>query len=245
MNPVTQLLRSHRSIRKYKAQPVDDGMIEEIIRCGQAAATSNNIQAVTVIRVRDAETRSEIARLAGGQEYVSTAGAFLMFCADLNRPQRACEMQGGEFVSGMTEQFIIATVDAALFAQNCAVAAESLGLGFCYIGGIRNDPAKVCELLDLPDQVYPVFGFCLGYPDQDPEVKPRLPLSAVLKEERYSDSDDAADIKAYDEQIRNYYKTRTGGAKDSCWTEEMKALVGQKSRPHMREFLKSRGFTMK
>ena len=240
-----QLLQSHRSIRKFTDKPVDDDMIDEIIRCGQAAATSSNLQATTVIRVRKADTRREIARLSGDQEYVSTAGAFLMFCADLNRSRRACEMQKGNFVTGMTEHFIIATIDVALFAQNCAVAAESSGLGICYIGGIRNDPQRVVTLLDLPDQVYPVFGFCLGYPAQDPEVKPRLPLPVILKEDRYQQSDDREGIKVYDEQLRNYYRTRTGGTKDSCWTQEMKILVGRESRPHMRGFLKSRGFTMK
>jgi nitroreductase len=245
MNPVMQLLQSHRSIRKFKKTPVDDTIIDEIIRCGQAAATSSNLQATTVIRVRNAETRQKIARLAGDQMYVASAGAFLVFCADLNRPRRACQIQGGNFVSGMTEHFIIATVDVALFAQNCTIAAESLGLGICYIGGIRNNPKRVCTLLNLPDQVYPVFGFCLGYPAQDPQVKPRLPLSVVLKEEQYQNTGDTNGILAYDQTLRDYYKTRTGGIKDSCWTEEMKALVGKESRPHMREFLKSRGFTMK
>jgi nitroreductase len=245
MNPVMQLLLSHRSIRKYTDQPVADELIADIVHCGQAAATSSNVQATTVIRIRNAKTRREIARLAGDQAYVTTAGAFLMFCADLNRSRRACEMQGGDFMPGMTEQFIIATIDVALFAQNCAIAAESAGLGICYIGGIRNDPARVTKLLDLPDQVYPVFGFCLGYPAQDPEVKPRLPLSVVLKEERYADGGDPDGIRFYDETLRQYYRTRTGGTKDSCWTEEMRALVGKESRPHMRGFLKSCGFTMR
>ncbi|MCP4694631.1 MAG: oxygen-insensitive NADPH nitroreductase, partial [Desulfobacterales bacterium] len=95
MNPVMQLLMSHRSIRKYTDEPVDDDLIDEIVRCGQAASTSNNIQATTVIRVRSAETRREIARLAGDQEYVASAGAFLVFCADLNRSRRACETRDG------------------------------------------------------------------------------------------------------------------------------------------------------
>lgn len=245
MNPVMQLLQSHRSIRKFTEQPVDDGMIREIVRCGQAASTSSNIQATTVIRVRNPDTRHAIANVAGDQQYVSTAGAFLVFCADLNRPRRACEMQGGEFVPGMTEHFIIGTVDVALFAQNCATAAESAGLGICFIGGIRNDPERVSALLALPDQVYPVFGFCIGYPAQNPEIKPRLPLSVILKEEVYQNADDAKGILTYDEKIREYYKTRTGGTKDSCWTEEVKALVGKEARPHMRGFLKSCGFTMK
>lgn len=245
MNEVTQLLKAHRSIRKFTDQSVSDGLINEIISCGQAAATSSNVQATTVIRVRAAEKREKLAELAGGQSYVAKAGAFLVFCADLHRPQLACEMQGGDFSRGMTEHFIIVTVDVALFAQNCVIAAESLGLGICYIGGIRNNPQPVSDLLGLPDQVYPLFGLCLGYSDQNPDVKPRLPLSVVLKEERYQSSNDLAGIRLYDAHIRAYYKARTGGTKNSCWSEEMKALVGKESRPHMVGFLAKRGFTMR
>ncbi len=245
MPSMMKLLRSHRSIRKFTDQPVADDLINEIIRCGQSAATSSNLQATTVIRVQKDATRREIARLAGDQQYVITAGGFLVFCADLHRSAIACEMQKGEFARGMTEHFIIATVDVALFAQNCAIAAESMGLGICYIGGIRNDPQRMCELLGLPDQVYPVFGFCMGYPSQDPEVKPRLPLSVVLKDERYDGAEDVAGIESYDEKLAAYYRSRTGSSKESCWSLEMKNLVGKESRPHMRGFLKSRGFGMK
>lgn len=244
MNPVMQLLKSHRSIRKFTEQPVEETLVREIVRCGQCAATSSNLQATTVIRVREPETRKEIARVAGQQTYVETAGVFLVFCADLARPGHACRIQGGDFVPGMTEHFIIATVDVALFAQSCAVAAESAGLGICYIGGIRNDPETVGRLLDLPEHVYPVFGFCMGYPAQDPEVKPRLPLSVVLKEEAYTTEEDRAGISVYDETLADYYRTRTGGKKDSSWTLEMKDLVGKESRPHMRAYLAGRGFGM-
>jgi nitroreductase len=244
MNDVIELLQAHRSIRTFTAQPVPDELIEQIVRCGQAAATSSNIQATTVIRVRDAGKRERIAGLAGGQSYVASAGAFLVFCADLHRAKLACERQGGDFDGGMTEPFIVATVDAALTAQNCAVAAESLGLGICYIGGIRNNPQAVADLLELPDSVYPVFGMCLGHPDQDPEVKPRLPLSAVLMEDRYQEAVALDGIERYDEQLRDYYRNRSGGQKNSSWSEEMTVLAS-KSRPHMREFLARRGFIMK
>jgi nitroreductase len=244
MNETIQLLQSHRSIRKFTAQPVADDLIAEIVRCGQAAASSSNLQASTVIRVRDAGKRQRIAEVAGGQEQVVRAGAFLVFCADLHRAGLACAMQGGVLRSGMTEHFILATVDVSLFAQNCAVAAESLGLGVCYIGAIRNDPQVVTDLLALPAGVYPVFGMCLGYPDQAPERKPRLALQVVLKEDGYQDPGALEGIREYDGRIREYYRTRAGGGKDSCWSEEMKGLVGKESRPHMRAFLARRGFTL-
>ncbi len=242
MNPVTELLRAHRSIRKFSDEAVDDNTVTEIVACAQAAATSSNVQATTVIRIRDAARREQLAGLAGGQSYVASSAVFLVFCADLNRTRLACGLQDTDMVEGMTEHFMIATIDVALAAQNAVIAAESLGLGICYIGGLRNNPAAVSDLLSLPDQVYPVFGLCLGHPAQDPEVKPRLATTAVLMEEQYRDDDATREsIKAYDAQLRTYYRTRTGGTKDSSWSEEMAALVGKESRPHMQGFLHDRG----
>lgn len=245
MNNTIELIQSHRSIRKFTDKPVNQSVVDALVRCGQAAATSSNVQAVTVIQVHDTEKRESLATLAGGQPYVASAGAFLVYCADMNRPKFACERQGGDFAPGMTEHFIIATVDVALAAQNTVVAAESLGLGICYIGGLRNNPADVSTLLELPEHVYPVFGLCLGYPAQDPEVKPRMPLSAVLMHDRYDSAVFDDSITDYDATVREYYKTRTGGNKDSTWSQEMKALVGKESRPHMNGFLQDRGFLRK
>jgi nitroreductase len=239
------LLKSHRSIRKFTDAPISDEMVEDIVSAGLSTATSSNLQGTTVIRVRNPETRSAIATLAGGQTYVESAAAFFVWCADLHRSAVACEMAGGEFSAGMTEHFVIATVDCALAAQSAVVAAESLGLGICYIGGIRNDPARVAELLELPDQVFPLFGLCIGWPDQDPDLKPRLPLSVTLKEERYDESNDREGITAYDERMRAYYKARTGGKLDRAWSEDMSSLLGKESRPHMRGFLDGQGFTFR
>lgn len=229
MNDVIELMRSHRSIRKFTDEPVGDETIAEIMQAGFAAATSSNMQATTVIRVRSSETRAEIAALAGGQPWVEQAGAFFIWCADVARGA-AVAADEVEPVTDMVEHFIRATVDVALAAQNAAVAAESLGLGICYIGGIRNDPQRVCELLELPDLVYPVFGFCVGHP---------------LKEERYTIDNDPADVAAYDEHMREYYRSRTGGKKDTSWTQDMGALYGAEARPHLREFLAGRGFNLR
>ncbi len=245
MNPTIELLTAHRSIRKFTDQPIETGLLEELIRAGQAAATSSFLQGTTVIRVTRPEIRTQFAELAGNQKYIISAAEFLVFCADLRRSSMCCEMHGKTFSEGMTEHFMIATIDAALFAQNTVVAAESAGLGICYIGGIRNNPQLAAELLELPRNVYPVFGLCLGYPDQDPEVKPRLPLDIVLKQDTYSDANDPAVLGEYDEQVREYYKTRTGNQKEMCWSEQMSGLLGKESRPHMRDFLARRGFSMR
>lgn len=245
MNPTIDLLNNHRSIRAFKTQTIPQDTVNALVTCGQAAATSSFIQACTVIQIEDTSKREKLAEYAGNQKYVQTAPVFLVFCADMNRHKIACDMHHAEMLSGFTEQFITATVDCALFAQNVAIAAESIDLGVVYIGGIRNKIADVSELLDLPELVYPVFGMCIGYPDQAPEVKPRLPLPVVLKKDSYSDTQDSALMTDYDILIREYYRSRTGGNKEMSWSEQIAGMLVKEARPHMMSFLQSRGYLLK
>jgi len=245
MQSVIDLLKSHRSIRKFTGQAIEPALLDDLIEAGQAAATSSFLQGSTIIRITDKDRRAQLAQLAGNQAYVETAAEFMVFCADLKRPGNYCRKYGKPFAGDYTEHFIIATVDVALMAQSLVTAAESAGLGICYIGGIRNNPGPVSELLALPQGVYPVFGLCLGYPDQDPECKPRLPKSVIVKEEVYTEEGDDEAIADYDERIREYYRTRTGGGHGISWTEQVATLLSEKSRPHMSEFLASQGFTFK
>lgn len=245
MNPVHTLLNSHRSIRKFTEQAISEELLRSIVGAAQSAASSSFLQGATVIRVRKPENRKKMAVYAGNQAYVESAAEFLVFCADLKRPGNCCERYEKPFAGDYTEHFIIATVDVALMAQNMVVAAEAAGLGICYIGGIRNNPRAVADLLQLPKNVYPVFGLCLGYPDQDPECKPRLPLEVVLKDEVYSEEGDEARIAEYDEQVREYYRQRTGGGHGICWSEQVATLLSEKARPHMRDFLAEQGFMLR
>ncbi|MFW1677329.1 oxygen-insensitive NADPH nitroreductase [Pontibacter sp. JAM-7] len=245
MTDVIKLIKSHRSIRKFTDQVVDQTTVEDCIAAGQAAPTSSFIQACTVIQVNTPETRASIAEWAGNQTYVAQAPVFLVFCADMHRHKLACEMHDAPMQTGFTEQFITATVDCGLFAQNVALAAESLGLGIVYIGGIRNQIDKVANALNLPELVYPVFGMCLGYPDQDPEVKPRLPLPVILKQDEYNFTKDCKEIAEYDNAVRDYYRTRTGGQKEMTWSEQISGMLVKEARPHMLSFLQNRGFLEK
>ncbi|SFR61787.1 nitroreductase [Marinobacter daqiaonensis] len=243
MNEVIELLQSHRSIRKFTDQKIPRDLFLELIRAGQSAATSNHVQAYSIIHVRNQANREKIAELAGGQKYIADCSDFLVFCGDMKRPTDSAERAGADVIRGMTEQFLVASVDTALMAQNVVIAAESAGLGICYIGGIRNNPAEISELLKLPEHVFPVFGLCLGYPDQDPNVKPRLPVESILKEDYYRE--DEAMVDGFDETMRDYYGQRTGGTKDTNWSKQLSPLFNAKLRPHMREFLVKRGFELK
>ncbi|RRJ63613.1 oxygen-insensitive NADPH nitroreductase [Paenibacillus oralis] len=246
-NETISLLMAHRSIRKFSRQPVSREQVETIVAAGQMASTSSNVQAYTVIAVNDPERKKTLAALCGNQAYVEQCPVFLVWCGDLSRLKHTAErhLPAQETYEGAVENFIVATVDAALAAQNAAVAAESLGLGIVYIGGIRNQSAKVAELLGLPDLVYPLFGMCLGVPDQEPGQRPRLPQEAVLHWNGYDVSREEEHVAAYDETMSKYLRERTGGAKDTPWSVLMAEKLAQPSRLHLREFLRERGFELK
>jgi nitroreductase len=241
LNATIDTLMAHRSIRHFTDQELDQKVIEQLIAAGQMAATSSFIQACTVIQVDDMDKRQALKACSGEQAYVASAPVFLVFCADMHRHQQACEHERQVMKSGYTEQFLTTSLDCALFAQNVVIAAESLGLGTVYIGGLRNQIQNVAELLELPELVYPVFGLCIGYPDQDPEIKPRLPLDVVLKRERYQDDSEEA-MEAYDLEVSDYYRRRSSNNKASTWRGQIAAMLQREARPFMLEFLQKRGF---
>ena len=245
MNPTIDLMQAHRSIRKFTEREVDDETLKTIIAAAQCAATSHFVQAYTIIRVQNMKKRQAIAELAGPQVWVAQAPVFLVFCADLSRLEAVCRVHDTVMQKGWAEQFVTATVDTALLAQNVLLAAESLGLGGVYIGGIRNDPQTVCDLLAIPDQAYPVFGMCLGWPAHDPPPKPRLPVDAVLYTDRYPRQADTDMLAAYDRTTNHYYLNRNNNLKDETWSRQMAEFMGRVFRPHMKAFLKKKGFFLK
>lgn len=244
MNQVIDLLKNHRSIRKFKQDPISNEKVLTIVEAAGSAATSNFIQAYSVIRVTNKASRKQLSELAGSQTWVEESPVFLVFCADLKRAEDACLFENEEMVSGFTEQLLVATVDVSLAAENAMIAAESLGLGGVFIGGIRNDPEKVCELLKIPKHVYPVFGMCLGVPDEKPEQKPRLPVNVILSEDYYQETNQT-DLKKYNETCRDYYQTRSKGSREESWTRQISNMMSVPSRTHMKAFLKKKGFDIK
>lgn len=242
MNPVIKQLQSHCSIRQYTNQPLTEEQVHTIIKSGQAAPTSSFVQAYSIVRVMDSSKREQIAQAAGGQKWVIEAPEFWVLCADLTRVQYSGEQQEQPSLEGHAEHFIVATVDVALMAQNMMTAAESMGLGGVFIGGIRNNPQLVADLLGLPDLVYPVFGFCIGYPAQAVGVKPRLPVGAILHTDRYDSEKVATVVDEYDEQMADYYASRSMNQRVSNWSKQTVGAVHGKLREHMLSFLQARGF---
>lgn len=240
-NPVIALLASHRSIRQYASEPIAPELLAELLRAGQAAASSSFVQAYSVVRVTRPETRAVLALAAGRQVWVERAPELLIFCADLRRLDSVCQTQGLGELEGWTEHGLAAVVDLALMAQNVLIAAESCGLGGVFIGGIRNDPETVSRVLELPKLVAPMFGLCLGWPAERPEIKPRMPLELILHQDRYRDPDPQA-LAAYDRTIADYYAKRSANARSGDWSSTAARAIQGKRREHMLPFLQRIGF---
>jgi nitroreductase len=226
-NETIDTLLSHRSVRYYLPDPVPHTAVELAVAAAQSAPSSSNLQAWSVVVVEDVERRSRLNAVAGNQRQITQAPLLLVWLADLARP-RAIAAQGGSTGEGLdyTESFLLGVIDAALAAQNAVVALESLGLGTCYIGAIRNDPETMARELALPEGVFPVFGLTVGLPDpaQPADVKPRLPQPAVLHREQYSDGACTTDLASYNRALRRFQAEQAMPSVD--WTDQVRNRIG-------------------
>ncbi len=198
MTPTIELICGHRSIRHFTDEPISEAQREAIINSARATSSSSFLQCSSIIRITDKALRDELVTLTGGQKHVAKAAEFWVFCADFNRHLQICP----DAQLGLAEQLLLGVVDTAMMAQNALTAAESLGLGGVYIGGLRNNIEAVTELLKLPQHVLPLFGLCLGWPADNPDLKPRLPASILVHENSYQPLD-KDELAQYDEQLRN------------------------------------------
>ncbi|WNS76683.1 oxygen-insensitive NADPH nitroreductase [Bacillus sp. DTU_2020_1000418_1_SI_GHA_SEK_038] len=249
MNQSIELLLNHRSVRKFEDKPLTREQIETIVRCAQSASTSSFIQAYSIIGITDQEKKNKLAQIAGDQNYVANNGHFFVFCADLSRHELVGEMENKDVHPSIesTEKFMVALIDTALAAQNAVIAAESMGLGICYIGGIRNNLEDVCNLLKTPKRVIPLFGLAVGFPAQNTDKKPRLPLQSVYHENEYhQDKEEIRNgLEMYNGIISEYYFKRTDGKRNDTWTSQMANMLEKQSRMYMKEFVEKLELNLK
>ncbi len=249
-NPVLEVLLNHRSVRAFLPDALEDGVLETIVAAAQSAPTSSNQQAWSVVAVRDPARKARLSALSGNQRFIEQAPVFLCWIADLSRLTRRGErhqrqLEGLDYL----ESFMVALADATLAAQNAVVAAESLGLGTVYVGGLRYNPEAVAQELALPPNAVAVFGMSIGHPDPavPSAVKPRLPQSLVLHHETYGVANEAEEVVAYDGRLADFSEAAGMGRQD--WTKRMLNRVGSAAalngRHRMREALTALGFRLR
>ena len=155
--------------------------------------------------------------------------------------------------SSLRIRYIPDWLSVALLMQTATLAAESLGLGMCYIGGIRNNPQQVIELLHLPPYVMPISGMTLGWPNAEPNIRPRLPLAAILHWETHDKSREDAALHAYDQAMieTGIYDGRQvpvpgkeGEMEEYGWLEHTARRVSRPNRVHLRGVIENQGFAL-
>lgn len=188
-NPVIDCLMNHRSIRRFKSDPVPEELLDEILHAGTRAASAGNLQTYSFVVIDDPD------RL---EEMTFKAPLAIVAVVDHYRFKRWLELNDAPFYFDQPVNVFIAYWDAVIALQNIVVAAESLGLGTVYVGLVLSK--NVQEWLDAPEYVFPAGLVFIGYPDESPELRPRLPLDAVVHRNSYH--------VPTDEEIRAYYRER-------------------------------------
>ena len=241
---VFDLLTQHVSVSDFEATPLSAATKQQLLTAAHAGSSSNFVQATSIIEVQAPALRNELAEISQSAAYVKKSGAFFVFVADLYRQVHLLEA-AGQPVAPVTnlESFLVSVVDTTIAAENMAVAAEAQGLGICFIGGLRNDLARVAELLHLPKYTVPLFGLTIGVPRHKNGVKPRLPLANFTAVDTYPAAQFTA-LGDYDEVVRDYYLHRPSHPKDTDWTTTQRDFFATLRRPAVAAFVKAQGFEL-
>lgn len=197
-----EFARSHRSIRKYKKKDISEELLQEILKTGVHASSSGNMQAYSIIVSRDHNIKKRMFDSHFKQSMLMDAPVFLTFCADFNRMRSWLEISDAPENFDNFMSFMIGAIDAILVSQNVALAAEYEGLGICYMGTTLASAHEIGPILNLPKNVVPIVGFSLGYPDEKPEERERLPLEYLVHQETYLENAQDRIQDCYDKKNR-------------------------------------------
>lgn len=181
------VLLKHRSIRKFRPAPVPAEVMRGVLEAAVRASTCGNMQLYSLVVTCDEALRRRLAPCHFNQPMVTEAPCLVTVCADVHRFSMWCEQRDAEPAFDNFEWFLNAATDALLAAQNLAVAAETQGLGICFLGTTLYTARDIARILDLPKGVIPLTTVVVGYPDEDPGLTDRLPLEAVVHYEKYTD----------------------------------------------------------
>ncbi len=223
-------MMNHRSIRKYKEEKLEEEKIEKIVKAGRQAPFVS--QMCSVIMEKDDEN------------IPFEAPVLFTICVDIHKLKKIMDDRDWKVVTNDLTLLLFGIQDAAYLAQNMVIAAESMGLGTCYLGSPVRTAKNLKEKYELPDKVFPLVQLVVGYPAEDPPLRPRYPLDFLLFEEEYPDFSDE-EVEAAMEKMdhgfldEDYYRKLDAmislkGAEeddftyeDYSWTEHISRKWGQ------------------
>jgi nitroreductase len=238
---------AHRSIRVFKPEPLPLETIATLLEVARWTATSSAMQASSIINVTDPALKSQIAQICN-QPNVAKAPVLLIFLVDQYRNNAIATAAGHPVeTAGLPSKFFQAFTDACIASQNVVNAAESLGLGTCYLGSILNDIPQLIRALHLPQLTFPVVGLMVGYPDQEPGQRPRMGNALRVFENHYSVFDDYAQTLAdYDAICEVYYRQRDPHIENPTFSAQIVKRLGASNprRELILDLLLAQGFSL-
>ncbi len=187
MPDIKDQIANHRSIRKYQSKPIPEDILRQILEAGICASNTGNMQVYSMVVTKDEILRKQLWEVHFRQNIVLQAPVHITFCADVNRFSKWCRAREADPAYENLLWFCNATIDTTLASQNVALAAESFGLGICYLGTTTYNADRIIDILNLPKGVIPVTTLVMGYPDEQPPLTGRLSLEAVVHDETYHD----------------------------------------------------------
>ena len=216
---------NHRSIRKFKDQQLTEEQLTTLYTVFQHTATSLFMQNATLLHITDETKRAKIRELCG-QKYVGAQGDLFIFVVDLYRNQQIRQQLGKDDGRLHTTDIFFQGLDDTLLAwQNVANTVESMGLGYVPLGTINDHPLAMLDVLELPKLTFPALGMQVGVPDQDPQLKPRLPLEFTTFENDYPRDFAVDNLKDYDQVVTTYYDLRDTNKRIDSFTKQ---ITGEK-----------------
>ena len=181
-------MKKRRTIRQYTDQEIPENLLNELLEIASRASNTGNMQLYSVVVTRDKAGKEKLAPAHFNQPMITSAPVVLTFCADANRFVKWAEQRKAQAGFDNLQMFIAATIDAMLFAEAFAEAAEERGLGLCYLGTTAYNADQIIRILSLPKLVVPIVTITLGYPAEPlPAQSERLPIEAIRHTEQYVD----------------------------------------------------------
>ena len=245
------VLNERAVCRRYRPDPVPESLFRLLCATALASPTKSDLQQATIVRVAAAEKRAVVHGLLPGSPWIAGAPEFLVFCGDGLRLRRVFERRGAAFPNEHLDAFFNAAVDGAIVLSTFVQAAELAGLGSCPISEIRNHAARIAELLELPDWVFPIAGLTLGYPESKEPFSPRLALTATVHVDRYDPRRVDAELDAYDERRvrdrpyrRQRQPERFGQAERYGWTEDKFRQYSEVQRADFGAFVRTKRYRL-
>ncbi|HEY4173378.1 MAG TPA: nitroreductase family protein [Rhodopila sp.] len=246
-------LIDRRVTRRYTEQDVPDSLLDALLAAAQSAPAKSDLQQFSVVVMRDRPRIKRIADWIGTMDWIATAPVFLVWCGDMRRGQRLCELHNMPHANNNMDTFLNTAVDCTLAMGAFIAAAEAVGLGTCPISYVRSHIERVSPLLGLPSGVYPVAGLSVGWPQFRRPVSMRLPPSVVVHRERYDDTALETEIAAYDQRRTTRDPVAAAGLKNNDvypprdgvgWSENVARQLSVPERFGFSTYLKTKGFDL-